>query len=82
MGKSAKLTRGGNKKRQNIGRQQAKLKAQGAKNHVQDKSAKKEAVASPKFSSRKSKSSTLKSLASQPNSAVKMAPKPSTTEEQ
>lgn len=29
MGKSAKLTRGGNKLRQNVGRQEAKLKAMG-----------------------------------------------------
>lgn len=70
MGKSAKLTRGGNKKRVNVGRQEAKLKAQGAKTHVQDKTAKKDVAEGPK--SRKSISTTLKSL---PKSAVKMAPK-------
>jgi hypothetical protein len=72
MGKSAKLTRGGNKKRVNVGRQEAKLKAQGAKTHVHDKTAKKESADGPK--SRKAISTTLKSLAGQ-KSAVKMAPK-------
>lgn len=72
MGKSAKLTRGGNKRRANIGRQEAKLKAQGGKTHVQDKTAKKESSEGPK-ASRKSISNTLKSLG--PASSVKMAPK-------
>lgn len=34
MGHSAKITRGGNKKRVNQKRQEAKLKAQGAKEHT------------------------------------------------
>lgn len=34
MGSSAKITRGGNKKRVNQGRQEAKLRAQGAKTHT------------------------------------------------
>ncbi|KAH9599882.1 hypothetical protein LSM04_000883 [Trypanosoma melophagium] len=34
MGHSAKITRGGNKARVNQGRQEAKLRAQGAKTHA------------------------------------------------
>lgn len=80
MGKSAKLTRGGNKKRVNVGRQEAKLKAQGAKPHTSNKHATKavaeDAKRTSKFAKKQEISQKLKVVKN--NAIVKMAPKPKT----
>ena len=83
MGKSAKLTRGGNKKRVNVGRQEAKLKAQGAKVHTGTKHATKAASDDAKRTSKLAKkhemSQKLKVVKN--NAIVKMAPKPAKAED-
>lgn len=72
MGKSAKISRGGNKRRQNIGRQKAKEKAHSKDG--KDKSAKKETSAAPKKLDKKIVADKLR--ANSQVSAVKMAQKP------
>lgn len=75
MGKSAKLTRGGNKKRVNVGRQEAKLKAlQAAYEKDAKANAKKDGTSAPKASNKKLVAEKLR--AQSQVSAVKMAPKP------
>lgn len=76
MGKSAKLTRGGNKKRVNVGRQEAKLKAQGGKQHTASKDALKAPAESAKKSVESVKKVISETLKQQKGSIVKMAPKP------
>lgn len=78
MGKSAKLTRGGNKKRVNVGRQEAKLREQGGASHRAATRAK-TAVAKMNAVDAKSKA-TKESVTAyakkQGASNVRMAPKP------
>ncbi|CCW65372.1 unnamed protein product [Phytomonas sp. EM1] len=83
MGQSAKITRGGNKKRINQGRLQAKMKAQGAKMHT---TLIKESVDAKLLLKRRAQmiSDELKAKSSansqqqqdQPTSIVRMVPKP------
>ena len=75
MGKSAKLTRGGNKKRVNVGRQEAKIKAHQLANAAPTaKDAHKARPAAPKAANEKRVA--LKKAVKQAGAIVKMAPKP------
>jgi hypothetical protein len=75
MGKSAKLTRGGNKKRVNVGRQEAKAKAhQLAAAHNTAKDAHKARPTAPKAAHEKRVAIIKKAVKKQ--TIVKMAAKP------
>ncbi|KAF8289292.1 hypothetical protein TcBrA4_0001810 [Trypanosoma cruzi] len=75
MGRSAKITRGGDKTRVNEGRQEAKLRAQGAKSHA---TSVKEAVEARRVQKKRSQAiaTELRSKTqAQAAPIVKMAPK-------
>jgi hypothetical protein len=79
MGKSAKLTRGGNKKRVNVGRQEAKAKAHQlattASGHSTKKAAHKARASAPKREVMLERKVALKKAVKQ-QTIVKMAAKP------
>ena len=78
MGKSAKLTRGGDKSRVNVGRKEAQLRAQGAKNHTALKESISGKVGKKVAMDKKAQivKDTVKAYASaQGGSVVKMLPK-------
>ncbi|KAK7196611.1 hypothetical protein NESM_000599800 [Novymonas esmeraldas] len=84
MGHSAKITRGGNKKRVNQGRVDAKMKAQGAKTHT---TTVKEAVEAKRLLKQraaaiagelKAKAQTSGNVGASGAAIVRMAPKPVT----
>ena len=81
MGKSAKLTRGGDKSRVNVGRKEAQLRAQGAKNHTALKESIANKVGKKIAIDKKSQAmkETVKAYAAgQGGSVVKMLPKHNT----
>lgn len=74
MGSSAKATRGGNKKRVNKHRQEAKLKAQGAMKHSM--SVKDSVEAKKRLKERSQAISGQLRMQGQKQTVVRMAPKP------